>query len=286
LYRLASAQPGFEFASSSVAEIEAKLKSKSADAKPLPSPDPAASASAVVPAGQRRVALVVANGAYMATPLANPGVDAGIVAASLEAMGFKVEVARDADLATFGDALSSFRDRAKGADVALFYFAGHGFALPDGLKPRNYLMSTSADLSSRSDLVLRAGGVPLDEVVDGIAGAAKITLVFVDACRKDPQSKRGGAAEGRGLARIEATGLTNVFIGLSTRIDQTAADGDPGKGSPFARAFAQSMPKKALRLDDAFREVRKAVMEETGGKQLPDVQQDDLDVPLVLMDGK
>jgi len=87
-------------------------------------------------------------------------------------------------------------------------------------------------------------------------------------------------------ATIETSGLANIFIGLSTRIEQTAIDGEAGKGSPFARAFAQTMPKRALRLDDAFREVRKIVMEETGGKQLPDVQQDDLEAPLVLMGDK
>jgi len=249
-----------------------------------PAPPPAPSPPVVAPIRQQRVALVIANGAYGSQALSNPPIDAGLVAAALESMGFKVEVAKDTDLASFGDALAHFRERAKGADVALFYFAGHGFALPDGLKPRNYLMSTSADLSSRSDLVLRAGGVPLDEIVDAIAGSAKVTLVFVDACRNDPKSTRG-ISGGRGLARIDRSGLSNVFIGLSTRIEQTADDGNPGKGSPFARAFAAILPKKAQRLDDAFREIRKSVMEETGGKQLPDVQEDDLDAPLVLMDG-
>ena len=42
----------------------------------------------------RRVALVVANGAYREAPLTNPTVDAGIVAGSLEKIGFSVTVKR------------------------------------------------------------------------------------------------------------------------------------------------------------------------------------------------
>src|ERR1700735_871417 len=49
-----------------------------------------------------------------------------------------------------------------------------------------------------------------------------------------------------------------------------------GKGRPFARAFAASIQKKDLRVDDAFREMRDMVNAETNGGQLPDVVQDDL----------
>ena len=85
----------------------------------------------------KRVALIVANGAYKGAALENPSVDAGLVATSLMNIGFSVRVVRDADLAGFDAALSSFGEEAKGADIALFYFAGHGFAVNDGLKPES-----------------------------------------------------------------------------------------------------------------------------------------------------
>lgn len=229
-----------------------------------------------------RVALVVANSAYRGAPLGNPKIDAGIVAASLTNMGFKVTVVEDADLAVFDEALQTFGRQAKGADAALFYFSGHGFALSDGLQARSYLMSTSAAVTSASDRVIRSGGIAHEEIVRQLAGQAKATLVFVDACRSDPHLKRGGTS-GRGFVRPDLKGSDNIFVGLSTRLGDTAEDGEPGRGSPFARAFALEMARPGIRIDDAFTEVRKAVSTETNGAQRPEVTQNDLDSALVLV---
>jgi len=231
---------------------------------------------------EKRVALVIGNSAYAKAALSNPKVDARLIRPALERMGFEVEVVTDADLATFDRALGAFAARAKGADLALFYFAGHGFAVADGLQTRNYLMSTSADVTSTSDRVIRAGGVPLDEVIASLAAAAKTTLVFVDACRNDPRVRAPGGV-GRGLSRIPDQDLEAVFVGLSTRLGDVAADGEEGEGSPFARAFAAHMPAPGLRVDDAFAAVRKAVIAATGGDQRPEAARDDLDAPLVLV---
>jgi len=231
---------------------------------------------------ETRVALIVANGAYEDAALQNPTVDADLIRPALEGMGFTVRVVTDADLAGFALALQSFYADAKGADLALFYFAGHGFAVDGHLGSRNYLMSTSADVTSTLDVVIRAGGIPLDEIVAALGSVAKTTLVFVDACRNDPRVSRG-AGTGRGLARIETAGLSDLFVGLSTRLGDTAADGEPGAGSPFARAFAAHIAGPGLRVDDAFTEVRKAVIAETGGDQRPEIVQDDLDAPVVLV---
>ena len=66
---------------------------------------------------------------------------------------------KNADFAQFDAALTRFAAKEEGADIALFYFAGHGFALAgDDLRPRNYLMTTSADMSATSDAVLRRDG--------------------------------------------------------------------------------------------------------------------------------
>lgn len=121
-------------------------------------------------------------------------------------------------------------------------------------------------------------------MIAAISRAAKVSLVFVDACRNDPRVRAGGGA-GRGLARISGAESENVFVGLSTRLGDTAADGDAGAGSPFARAFVANMTKPGLRVDDAFTELRKAVMDETGGDQRPETARNDLDAPIVLVSG-
>ena len=222
-----------------------------------------------------RVALVVANGDYKGAPLENPILDADLVAASLTNIGFTVQVVKNADLGGFDGAVNAFAEKAKGADVALFYFAGHGFSVNEGIKPVSVLMSTSADVEASSELVLRSGGIPLDVIIGSLAGKAKVTLVFVDACRNDPRVRAIGG-QGRGFAVLEPIRGGSLFVGLSTKLGSTAQDGVAGKGSPFARAFATSIQKKDLRIDDAFREMRDMVNAETNGGQLPDVVQDDL----------
>jgi len=224
----------------------------------------------------KRVALIVANGDYKGAPLENPATDADLVEASLRNIGFAVKVAKNADLDVFDGEVNAFADTAKGADVALFYFAGHGFTVNDGIKPVSVLMSTSANVTASSDRVLRAGGLALDDIATSLAGQAKVTLVFVDACRNDPRIVRAIGGKGRGFAVLDPVQGGSLFIGLSTRLGGTARDGVAGQGSPFARAFAQNVQTKGVRIDDMFRQVREAVKAETEGAQLPDVVQDDL----------
>jgi len=181
---------------------------------------------------------------------------------------------KNADFVAFDSALIQFTHKEEHADIALFYFAGHGFAIKgDDLRPRNYLMSTSADIAAKSDAVLRRDGMTLDEIMDWLSGPAKVTLAFVDACRNDPFHRGAGD---RGFEPIAVPLSRQVYIGMSTQVGKTALDGDSGKGSPFARAFVEKMAKPGLRIDDAFRALRSEVSRLTEGQQQPEVLQDDL----------
>lgn len=158
------------------------------------------------------------------------------------------------------------------------YYSGHGFEINDGKGYRNYLLATSADLTS-SARALRKQGIPLDEIIDQLS-LTKATLIFVDACRTDPRNKR--ADSGRGFTSIDRTNHGGVFVGLSTRPGTIADDGEPGKGSPFARAFARHIVEPATRGDDAFTAIRQDVEKETERRQRPDVGLYELDAPVVL----
>ena len=87
----------------------------------------------IVPAGpalageRQRVALVVGNAAYEhAAALRNPGNDATGVAAALAALDYEVIQALNVDRDGLFDKLDEFTEAARGADVALFFYAGHG----------------------------------------------------------------------------------------------------------------------------------------------------------------
>ena len=76
---------------------------------------------------ERRVALVVGNADYANTQaLKNPLNDAEDLAAALKQLGFDVVLATDVDQAAFARQIDNFARRLEGADIGLFYYAGHG----------------------------------------------------------------------------------------------------------------------------------------------------------------
>ena len=77
-----------------------------------------------------RVALVVGNSSYQAVPkLDNPANDAKLMAETLTRLGFLLvggSAQLDLDKAGFDHAVQAFGSALQGAEVGLFYYAGHG----------------------------------------------------------------------------------------------------------------------------------------------------------------
>jgi tetratricopeptide (TPR) repeat protein len=136
-------------------EVQTALEHLSHSTSPTPTPS--------VAFRGRRVALVIGNRDYTNAALANPVFDADLVSSSLKKIGFEVTEVKNADFKAMDVAITNFVAKEDRPDIVLLYSAGHGFAISDGLRQRNYLMSTSADLSATSEAVLRRDGMPLDE---------------------------------------------------------------------------------------------------------------------------
>lgn len=219
---------------------------------------------------ETRVALVIGNSAYAhTTPLANPLNDARDMSATLKRTGFDVVEALDADKRKLDGALRSFADKLTAADVALFFYAGHGLQVG----AQNYLVPTDAKLERERDLQFEA--VSLDFVLRQmeIDREGKTTIVILDACRDNPLSRNlarsmgtRSASIGRGLAAA-ATGL-GTFIAYATQPGNVALDGD-GRNSPFTAALAKQIEAKGRNLTATMIEVRKQVVAATGGRQVP-----------------
>src|SRR5437879_5800566 len=77
---------------------------------------------------EKRVALVIGNSAYRSVPrLANPVNDASLVGGMFKKAGFDlVEIKLDLNVAEMRRALRDFGGRAREAEVAVVYYAGHG----------------------------------------------------------------------------------------------------------------------------------------------------------------
>ena len=98
---------------------------------------------------EKRVALVIGNGAYRNVPtLPNPPNDATDVAAALRRSGFDVIFETNLDQIGMQDASIRFAREARTADVALFYYSGHALQFA-GV---NYLVPVDASLRDEADL--------------------------------------------------------------------------------------------------------------------------------------
>ena len=83
--------------------------------------------SAGAASAERRVALVMGDDDYRTVrKLDNAINDARTLEETLKKLGFDVFLEPDRDLRRMRRALDDFREDAKGADVALVFFAGHG----------------------------------------------------------------------------------------------------------------------------------------------------------------
>jgi uncharacterized caspase-like protein len=217
---------------------------------------------------EKRVALVLGNSNYQnVAPLANPVNDSAKIAATLKDAGFDVvDSRRDLPAAETRRALRDFADRARDADIAVVYYAGHGIEVDGG----NYLIPVDARLERDTDIYDE--GLSLDRILIAIEPAKKLRLVILDACRDNPFSRSmkrtvASRAIGQGLAKVEPTS-PNVLIAYSAKAGSTAADGD-GKNSPFTAALSHHLTKPGLDVRRAFGFVRDEVLKTTGNKQEP-----------------
>jgi uncharacterized caspase-like protein len=216
----------------------------------------------------RRVALVVGNSAYQNVALLpNPVNDGALIAAMLKNAGFDVVDSRhDVSAAEMRRALRDFADRARDADIAVVYYAGHGME-ENGT---NYLIPVDAKLERDTDLYDET--VSLDRVLVAIEPAKQLRLVILDACRDNPFVKSmkrtvASRAIGRGLAQVEPAS-PNTLIAYSAKAGSTAMDGD-SKNSPFTIALSKHLTTPGLDVRRAFGFVRDDVLKTTANRQEP-----------------
>ena len=226
---------------------------------------------------ERRVALVIADDDYrLIRPLANPVHDGEAMEAALKKLGFEVILETNRDLRRMRRALDDFREDAKGSDVALVYFSGHGVEMSGD----NRLLPVDADASSLD--ALEKTSLPLEEVRDAVAASAKVGLIVLDACRSDPFA--GASGEGRGATSL-AKDVTekvkpglgrigkaeNILFAFSASPGETAADGS-GANSPFTAALTKYLGTDGLEIRSVLTLVQQEVYDLSRGKQLPYVE--------------
>ncbi|MGI9437048.1 MAG: caspase family protein [Geminicoccaceae bacterium] len=226
-------------------------------------------------AAGRRLALVTGNGAYQhVSALPNPSRDARAVGATLESMGFEVDMRLDLDTESMEKAVRRFAAQSQDAEIALFYYAGHGVQV-DG---RNYLLPVNAKITQPRDLAYEA--ITLDSITKELdESGAKLSLVLLDACRDNPLEElfkrqagtlSRGVDSGSGLAQTQ--GAAGMLIAYATAPDTVALDGQ-GEHSPFSQALLEWLNQPGIEVGRLFRRVRERVMDITDGQQVPWVEE-------------
>ena len=186
---------------------------------------------------------------------------------------------------------NSFLRSARAADLALFYFAGHGVQLFD----RNFLLARDVDpfgASTPAEL-----GIDLTDFMDKLRRAGPVRLaLLIDACRDNPlsfdatislmQRLQGPSAVSTAqLARnVRRSGLANVALppqstGAETLVFFAAQPGNAsydgsGQNSFFAEGLKEGFADPTRPLLEVFRKVSAYVRTVTNGNQVPQVVSD------------
>jgi uncharacterized caspase-like protein len=219
---------------------------------------------------EKRVALVIGNGAYQnAVRLDNAVFDARAVADSFRKLGFQVVDGYDLDIDQMRSKVSEFSAALSDSKSAVIYYAGHGISVDE----ENYLVPTDIVLKSPTDLDLNAISVSL--LLKQMKRDDRVNIVILDACRDNPfaavlarQKTRALVVE-RGLTRIDGDLARGTLIAFASDPKSSALDGPNGQHSPFTEAFLAHLFDAGVPIDTVMSRVRNDVWEKTGHHQLP-----------------
>ena len=160
------------------------------------------------------------------------------MAAALKSVGFDVVEALDADRRRLDGAMRAFTDKLASADVALFFYAGHGLQL--GLQ--NYLVPIDAKLERERDLEFET--VKLDSCCGRWNRPRRQDEHRLPRCLpRQPAGAQSRAIMGTRSAERRArpgASITGSAPSSPTRPSpaMSAVDG-AGRNSPFTAAFVK-----------------------------------------------
>ena len=210
--------------------------------------------SAATPPVERtggRVALVLGNARYDGVaPLVNAVNDAQDMAAALQRLGFAVITETDHGRDQARAAIERFEQAARGADVALAFYAGHGVEVGG----QNYLIPVDFRPAAAAP---DEQAIALREVLAAMSGAA-LQVVVLDACRNAAFEGGGGG----GWAPPPAAG-GGTLVAYGTAPGDVASDNPGGRNGLFTSALLAELRVPGLEAAELMRRVTRRVREES-----------------------
>lgn len=222
-------------------------------------------ASAMMASAGPRVALLIGNSNYQldGLDLANPVNDVNALGSRLTDLGFETRTIRDAGVSDMGSALDWLATKARGAEMAMVFYAGHGVQL----NGENYLIAS--DLAGFSQGFMTEASLTLSSIKSVLDEASpEIGIIVLDACRNNPFSATAWAEEGLAVA----SGGTGLLVAYATDPGNVAFDGT-GDNSVFTEALLDNIGSDGLDVRIMFGRVRQDVVRKTDGAQIPWVEE-------------
>ena len=213
---------------------------------------------------QRRVAVVIGNGAYTnIKKLKNPVNDATDVAAALQELGFELAgggPGLNLTQAQMKARIREFGNKLRGGGVGVFYYAGHGIQF----NGKNFLLPVDIAIENEADV--EDAAVDLQLALNNLAFADNgLNIMILDACRNNPfEGKVRSAADG--LAEVRAA--TGTLIAYATAPGSVASDGT-GRNGAYTEALLKQIKQPGVEVLDMFRQVREEVYQASSRKQVP-----------------
>jgi uncharacterized caspase-like protein len=194
------------------------------------------------------------------------------VAKKLADLGFEVLVEKDASRDAMTSAMGRFIKTLDGADVGLFYYAGHGIQY----EGRNFLIGTDASIDNQ--FAVSSESLALDEVIAAMESVSATNLIFLDACRDNPFVDKLKASlpptrssvTADGLAPIKPQQGRDTMIVYATAANNVASDG-AGQHSPFADALLEHVGTPGVEVSLMVKRVIQSVRVTTEYQQNPEI---------------
>jgi hypothetical protein len=231
----------------------------------------------------KRIALVIGNAAYP-QPLLNPVNDARAMAERLRRLGFEVLLRTDINAAQLQKASAEFSTQARGADIALVFYAGHGAQAGEA----NYVLPLGANMNALSASAIAAQGVSVTSLAGDLQRTgARGAVLILDACRQEytrggAVAVPGGNAASHGFA--DSAAPRGVVIAYSAGPGALARDfwSPDSRNSPYTSALLDALDSPGLPMSDVFSQVAARVAAMTHDVQKPRVSFGETSARLVL----
>lgn len=213
-----------------------------------------------------RVALIVGVDSYASETI--PSLDgalrdARIMTKTLQEMHspFEVILLEDPTLNDALDGIDEFMSKARGAQCALFFFAGHGIEYHG----ENFLLTSDSDIGLDSETSveatkrrLRRKMLSLNVVMDEIElTGSDLKLLVLDACRDNPipAASSGGKTRSLGSTR----GLARVSAPLGMLVSYSADAGQVANDGLFTEILSTNLAEPSLSVMEVFAKTREEV---------------------------